>query len=170
MAEGYLKLMVLNNLNKLPQTGYSLINGLAFDTGRKPSTGTIYPLLSSLLEDRMISLEEDGRKKIYSLTRKGKNHLQKILLKKEDSVIDHIRIVNGMNESLCCSTPKIKEIKEKWKENSDIITKNIKDWEVLRNLAIDLVTSPNYNKKKSKIRKILKETAEKLEGVRDGTI
>ncbi len=75
--------MVLIQLNETSHTGYSLMNGLKESLGKKPSAGSIYPLLTNLLENGFVSIEEDGRKKIYSITKKGRSALDDLSKEKE---------------------------------------------------------------------------------------
>jgi len=48
-------------------------------TGKKPSSGSIYPLLEDMLNDKIISMKESGRSKIYSITKKGKIEVKESL-------------------------------------------------------------------------------------------
>ncbi len=69
-----LKIIILVMLHKRPMSGIDIINEierLSFGFWR-PSPGTVYPLLKSLLDEGLIKRIGDNNKKIYALTEKGK--------------------------------------------------------------------------------------------------
>lgn len=54
------------------KTGYEIIDRIEESVGEKPSTSFIYPFLSDLEEEGLVSVDRGGRnKKIYSLTEEG---------------------------------------------------------------------------------------------------
>jgi len=64
-----------------PKHGYELIKEIEAHMGKKPSTGQIYPFLSTLLENGLIHTKEEGdrEKKIYELTPEGRRFAEKKL-------------------------------------------------------------------------------------------
>ena len=168
MAYGYLKLMVLNELEHKNQTGYQLIHSLSLELGKKPSSGSIYPLLNSMLEENLISVKEEGRKKIYSISSLGKKTMVKMFSQKEDSMLKHLRFVNKFNEFMNkgCSLTKNK-VNIEFKKNTSLLTKNVKDWKGLRDLVMELIILPDYDKKKPLIKKAIKNMMKELEKIRD---
>lgn len=88
MIRGNLKLLALKALDKKPLSGYALMKYIEEKIGSKPSPGSIYPVLEDLTKKRFVTCKKQGRKKIYSLTKEGKEHLKiigmhkNILLKK----------------------------------------------------------------------------------------
>ena len=76
--EGYLKFAVLRILAKKPLSGYNLMKHIEGVTGKKPSPGSMYPLLKSLKEKDLLEEKEIGRSKIYALTSKGKKAVREI--------------------------------------------------------------------------------------------
>ena len=72
MSDGYLKFMVLKLLVKNPLSGYILMKSVQECTGRKPSPGSMYPLLKSLKEKGLLTEKSEGRSKVYMLTVKGR--------------------------------------------------------------------------------------------------
>lgn len=73
-----LRILVLKQLIKKPRAGYGLIKDISEETGWKPSYGSIYPLLDNLRKEGLVKQEVQGKKKIYHLTRKGKEEVQKL--------------------------------------------------------------------------------------------
>lgn len=78
MIRGYLRHLVLAALKAGPLTGYDLMNRLGERLGSKPSPGSIYPVLAELEKDQLISAKVDGRKRVYSLTSKGAEEIEKL--------------------------------------------------------------------------------------------
>ena len=93
MYKGNLKHIVLKALSHEDMSGYKLMKFLEETTGKKPSSGSIYPLLDDMKKEHLVSVKQDGRRKIYSLTKKGKDEI-KDSLKKTGSL--HKRIGQSM--------------------------------------------------------------------------
>ncbi len=89
MIRGHLRVIVLKNLADNDMSGYSLMKKIYAETGCKPSTGSMYPLLDNFLDSGFATVKKSGRKKVYSITEKGKENL-KPLLEKKDEIIDQI--------------------------------------------------------------------------------
>ena len=83
MIRGNLKILVLKALAKKPLSGYALMKYIEDKIGTKPSPGSMYPLLDELTKQKFVTCKEDGRKKIYSLTKEGKEHLKVINIHKD---------------------------------------------------------------------------------------
>jgi DNA-binding PadR family transcriptional regulator len=95
MLYGHLKLIVLKILSKKPMTGYTLMQEIQKTIGGcKPSCGSIYPLLEELSTDKLVVLNKDGRKKIYTLSDKGKAELQKFKVEKGKLINSIIELWN----------------------------------------------------------------------------
>ncbi|MFT4304500.1 MAG: PadR family transcriptional regulator [Candidatus Woesearchaeota archaeon] len=166
-SQGYLRIMVLAELNKNPSTGYDLMKNLSLHLKKKPSPGSIYPLLSELHSENLISVKEEGRKKIYELTKKGKKSIALILSEKEKSLIEHIKLMMHFSKNIskdCIS--KAEKLKKEMLNNPKFLSDNIKDWEELRNIALDLLLDKNYENKKDEIKKVIKETVNKLKEIK----
>jgi DNA-binding PadR family transcriptional regulator len=76
-GHGHLRLYLLSLLAERPMHGYELIQALSdrFGGTYSPSAGTIYPRLSKLGEDGLVTREADGRKTVYSITDAGRAEL-----------------------------------------------------------------------------------------------
>ena len=69
-----LKIIILVMLSRKPMSGIDIIKEiekLSFGFWR-PSPGTVYPLLKSLLDEGLIRRIDEDNKKIYELTAKGR--------------------------------------------------------------------------------------------------
>jgi len=76
-AHGSLRLYLLSLLAESPKHGYELIHALSerFGGTYSPSAGTIYPRLSKLEEEGLVSKTTDGRKTVYAITDAGRTEL-----------------------------------------------------------------------------------------------
>ncbi|PWC05343.1 PadR family transcriptional regulator [Agromyces badenianii] len=77
-AHGSLRLYLLALLDEQPRHGYELIQALSerFGGTYSPSAGTIYPRLSKLEEEGLVSKSADGRKTVYEITDAGRAELE----------------------------------------------------------------------------------------------
>jgi DNA-binding PadR family transcriptional regulator len=77
-AHGSLRLYLLALLDERPRHGYELIQALSerFGGTYSPSAGTIYPRLSKLEEEGLVSKSTDGRKTVYEITDAGRAELE----------------------------------------------------------------------------------------------
>lgn len=73
MARGDVRAAVISLLAERPMHGYQLITEIADRSGGawKPSAGSVYPTLQQLADEGLITAEEQGGRKTYSLTDAG---------------------------------------------------------------------------------------------------
>lgn len=73
-SHGDLRLYLLSLLDEAPRHGYELMQALSDRTGGTytPSAGTIYPRLSKLEEEGLVTKTVDGRKTVYEITNAGR--------------------------------------------------------------------------------------------------
>jgi DNA-binding PadR family transcriptional regulator len=95
-AHGSLRLYLLALLDEQPRHGYELIQALSdrFGGTYSPSAGTIYPRLSKLEEEGLVTKSTDGRKTVYEITDAGRAELEARrheLDAIEDEVTDSVR-------------------------------------------------------------------------------
>ena len=71
---GDLRLVLLALIEQQPRHGYDLIKAIetVFGGGYAPSPGVVYPNLSLLSDEGLISGVEDGGKQVFSVTEAGK--------------------------------------------------------------------------------------------------
>ncbi|HEV7565692.1 MAG TPA: PadR family transcriptional regulator [Microbacteriaceae bacterium] len=109
-AHGNLRLYLLSLLADSPRHGYELIQALSerFGGTYSPSAGTIYPRLSKLEAEGLVTKTSDGRKTIYEITDAGRAELaarESELGAIEDEVTDSVRrladeVRAGVNEAM----------------------------------------------------------------------
>ena len=75
--KGNLRFIILKALEQQERSGYGLMKHIGETLGKKPSPGSMYPLLESLHKEKLIKKKKSGRKDLYSLTKKGKQETKK---------------------------------------------------------------------------------------------
>ena len=96
------KFYTLLLLSEGSKHGYEIIKEISAKIDKKVSAGEIYPFLKSLVENGHVSILKSGKrdKKVYALTREGKDFL-KSLLSRFGSLID-IAIEPRLTECAHC--------------------------------------------------------------------
>lgn len=156
--KGLLKLLILRELGEKELSGYDLIKIIG-EKLKKPSPGSVYPILKDLMEKGFLNVRVEGRKKIYSLSEKGREALRE-MMEREREVI--LRKVEALKEWGILDE----------KEAENIYTHIIKKKETLMKLHqlrnwskfVDLL-SRALDKSKSDVERLLGEFIEKLERI-----
>ena len=91
---GFLKLAILRLVAERPIHGYALIKEIERITSEdwRPSPGSIYPALHSLVKHGLITSSADGRRRVYDITPAGRMVLE-AALKHANLVLEHITIL-----------------------------------------------------------------------------
>jgi DNA-binding PadR family transcriptional regulator len=161
-----LSLMVLHKLSQQPHTGYSLSKEIQQSTGQKPSFGSIYPILEKFTSEGIVSVHQEGRKKIYTLTAKGRRaaadlknrHAQLI-----EQMISHSKMFCQVTG--CDAEPMISML-ERLKQGDDPLAGVSSNAFALRDLLFRLSQEDRIRKNQKEINAILKEAIVKLERIR----
>jgi len=93
-SKGFLSFLILWLVSRKSRTGAEIALELEKRKGKKPSPGTIYPVLKNMKERQLLSIDENKR---YTLTEKGKKSLEAHL----DSFIRTFYDIDEM-KSCCC--------------------------------------------------------------------
>jgi DNA-binding PadR family transcriptional regulator len=74
MGRGDVRTAILVALAEEPMNGYQIIQAIEVSTkgAWKPSPGSVYPTLQLLADEGLVSSEQVGERKVYSLTEAGK--------------------------------------------------------------------------------------------------
>lgn len=72
MVKGLLKLWMLRAISEGEVSGYQIMKRVDKLTGKKPSTGSIYPLLKSMQNEGWIIGKKTDNKTIYQITDSGR--------------------------------------------------------------------------------------------------
>jgi DNA-binding PadR family transcriptional regulator len=78
IIKGHLRLLVLRLLEEKEMSGYDLMKSIGKKLGKKPSAGSMYPLLEELKASSLLSVKESGKSKKYLLTKEGRSELSKM--------------------------------------------------------------------------------------------
>ncbi len=90
---GLLKLLILNELENNEITGYEVIQRISEKITKKPSPGSVYPILKELTDSGILNCKEVGSKKLYTLSEKGKELLGKIYETEKEAIFNKVRIL-----------------------------------------------------------------------------
>ena len=152
MNQGYLRMTVLELLSREECSGYLLVKNIHERTGWKPSFGSMYPLLERLESENLVTVEEKGRSKVYSLTAEGLR-----LAKNENetrahahaTIIEQLTVLAGMGDEhakdaadmlrqadakgVCPETPELIEMRREIFRilNADLEKKHRKELKIL---------------------------------------
>lgn len=74
--KGLLSFLILHELKTRKLYGEQLAERIGKRKGDALTPGTIYPALKNLRAHGLVKFSQDGRKKIYTLTPKGRRELQ----------------------------------------------------------------------------------------------
>ena len=72
---GLLKLFILKMLEREDMHGYAMMERIEKLSGWKPSSGSMYPSLAKLHGARLISFKVLKMKKVFSITKKGREYI-----------------------------------------------------------------------------------------------
>ncbi len=159
MFKGYLKIVILKELNNGEKTGYDIIKDIYEKTDFiKPSPGSVYPILKNLLKERIVSFKQDKNRKVYRLTKKGKNLIKELEKNRK-------QLIETLIKKLKLTFPKeqnyilLKNLSEKQKLIKEFLPQAIQ----LKKNIISLITNKHTSKKEFlKAAKIIEETNKKL--------
>ena len=93
-SKGFLSFLILWLVSKNSMTGAEIALELEKRKGKKPSPGTIYPVLKNMKEKKLLSIDQNKR---YTLTGKGQDNLEVHL----DAFIRTFYDIDEM-KSCCC--------------------------------------------------------------------
>lgn len=74
--KGFLSFLILHELSKKRLYGEELAEKIGARKKQKLTPGTIYPALERLRKEKLVTRRREGRKKYYTLTKRGEEELQ----------------------------------------------------------------------------------------------
>ena len=100
IRRAFLKYIVLKIIKEKPIHGYEIIKTVELRSRGRwiPSPGSIYPILENLEANDFIQSEEIERRKVYVITQKGEEALDRMTQKKVELLNEMSRIINSMTE------------------------------------------------------------------------
>lgn len=106
-TKGFLTFLILWLVSRKGMTGAEIASELEKRKGKKPSPGTIYPVLKHMKEHDLLSMDEN---KCYTLTEKGERGLEAHL----NTILRTFHDIDEM-KSCCCEMRARKEENEEQK-------------------------------------------------------
>ena len=158
-VKGILKLLILKELEKDDATGYDLIKKISIKTSKKPSPGSVYPLLKELTNSGFLNVRAEGKKKVYSISEKGRKVLNEISMQEKEAIL---RKIDVLKDSGIISEGEVEDVLQLINFKKEILIKlfELKNWmRFLRTI------SKAFENSKDEVEKILDETIEKLEKI-----
>jgi len=76
-VKNFMDILILIELKKAPMSGYDVITSIFDKFNFLPSSGSVYSLLYALEREGLIKGGWNGRKRIYTLTSKGEEIVEK---------------------------------------------------------------------------------------------
>lgn len=161
-VKGFLKLNVLHELMLHDMSGYALIKKISEIQDKKPSPGSIYPLLNQLLSDGYVSVKSEGRKKIYSISSKGRRRVDTLIEEKEKMMDRHVKMMHSFGDIV--GKPGVEEVERIFSQirATRSIPQNMDLFVKLAKRLIQLKSDKCYPQKQKAIRVILKNTLDEL--------
>src|SRR3989338_380622 len=92
---GLLQMQILWILSRKHCHGYEMMKDLNVIKSTKITQGTLYPTLKRLVELKMIEIDEDGARKVYHITERGKKTM-------DQSCTDFTRTFFGIFHDYVC--------------------------------------------------------------------
>ena len=162
MVNNHLKIIVLKILGEKSSSGYDLMKKIRELTGWKPSFGSLYPLLKELHEKGMVTIKQSERKKVYSLTIKGKKTLEQFM-KSKDELVHSIKNSFNVMQSIC-DTGDVAHLNVIMNhlENPVLFGKSHQEVEEFRNVFFKMAEDGRFKRHEAEMRKILREATDKM--------
>ncbi|MGI0065352.1 MAG: PadR family transcriptional regulator [Nitrosotalea sp.] len=152
-------MMVLKELNNQEQSGYDLMKKINM-SGNKPSPGYIYPLLQDLKKRGFVSYIEEKRRKVYSITKKGRKFLNNLTKTHERTM--NLMIKNFEPISTKDEMKTIYKFQTTIKQNKDNM---MSDRYVMARFkdAVFSIYEKDDEKKRSKLLSVIKKVTQQVE-------
>ncbi len=112
MMRGHLRILVLKAIKEKYSTGYCITKYLEEETGKRPSYGSIYPLLKQLEKEELINTKKEGKRKLLNLTKKGETEIRKSAEQKKELVRkmeEVMRLFQSITKEKSIHNPKMVE-------------------------------------------------------------
>lgn len=147
MVKGLLKLWMLRAISEGEVSGYQIMKRVDKLTGKKPSTGSVYPLLKSMQNEGWIIGKKTDNKTIYHITDSGRE-----VVDKHDKMKDYYS--EKIHESICLAHETFDNLHFAFSNNRNLLSPLIQEVSMLLSNGIE---PDEINKIISNARKELKK-------------
>jgi DNA-binding PadR family transcriptional regulator len=168
MISGQLRFIVMHALSSTKMSGYSLMKHIKEHTGCwKPSSGSIYPLLEDMLKNKHVSMEKKGRKKLYTLTKKGKDEFEHMSHKRFefiDRMLDGIKVYGTFRHEDDGSY--VEDLLERIKKEEAPLSELNPELQEIRATLFEMYSGGKIGRNKNEIKDILRKAATSLKNLK----
>ncbi len=164
MFKGQLRMCILKILDTKPCSGYAIMKQLNSLTGKKPSSGSLYPLLESMQKEGIVKHSAQGRKKIYTLRIKAKSCMSE--KEKNDAIDDMLQRMRTFDHITDTNISEFaQEILERIKKGERPFDGLEDDFSRYRSALLRLVKENKMDTHKKQIKTIIRAATSKLEAL-----
>jgi len=168
--KGYISIVVLKSISesKKGQSGYGLMKSIEERCGKKPSAGSIYPILKELLKEGLVTVKKEGKKKIYITTPASKEYLIKFSEHKNQMIENVQHNVRYAGTILGLDAHKdVVELLDRMKSGEPPFGEFTHDMMQFRKILIPMLIDESLTKKKkATVRKILLKATKDLKAIK----
>lgn len=93
-----MQILVLQSIEEGPKTSYGIKEHIGTIWDKKPSSGSLFPAIKKLSCAKLIKSSIVDNKKMFSITKKGSDFLDKLVIEKENDLIDYILFLKSMKQ------------------------------------------------------------------------
>lgn len=130
MAKGLLKLWMLKVISEGAASGYDIIKKVGKLTGKKPSTGTVYPSLKSMQNKGWIVGKKMGNKNVYEITDSGRE-----VVKSHDAMKDYYS--EKIHESICLAHETFDDLHLAFYNNRNLLGPLVQEVSILLSKGVE---------------------------------
>jgi DNA-binding PadR family transcriptional regulator len=158
--------VVLHKLSESPSSGYRLCSEIERETGKRPSYGSIYPILERMTKTGELTVRKDGRRKLYALTAKGKQTAKRSSAERAE-LVDDMRVRVKQLMALVEMDPQPMLIMlERAKKGEPPLGKVTAQMFRVRDLIFRMAADGKADRNAAEINKLLAQLTKRLEGMR----
>lgn len=154
------RLIIIYELGKNGQNGYQIIRSIEKHYGKRPSAGSVFPLLDNMIDDKIVSMKKDGRANIYTLTKKGHRIHHEFIKGKEHFLLSLFELYKFLSDGSECDESLIRRIRKNisWIEQMSLLSD-------IKKLSLTIICAEDFRKKEKKFNSIMKSTIGELEKI-----
>jgi len=165
MMRGHLKPIILTLLEKEQLSGSELIEKIEETISWKPSYGSVYPLLDSLVKEGLAVQTIEKKKKLYKLTVKGKKEAGNKKIEQNELAEAMIKVHSILKSLYGLDVSMDLELIENFKKGKIHFSEIHKESMELKTEMVRLLNNGSLKKNKIQIQKILNDTIAKLKKI-----
>jgi DNA-binding PadR family transcriptional regulator len=125
IPRGFMEMHILRIL-ATPHHGYEIIKHIEDGCAWKPSPGSVYPMLRKLQKAGLITEKTSGKRKVYTLTKSGKERIKRFDVYKDEVKQKMISLFRMMGEDRISYIEKSFDLLESLKRDPAKLARAIK--------------------------------------------